>query len=66
MAAVVVGQIIGVRGILQEIGAFLETDPDDERVRFRGQVHRQAGHETAGYLQDWGPVVPDTGLDARQ
>ena len=55
MASIVIRQVIRLGRVLEEVLPCLGIDPDDERSRFRGTVHGEAGHEGAA---DFGPGDP--------
>jgi hypothetical protein len=46
-----VGHVIRVRRVFEEIGAFIEADADEERVWLGRFVGRQASHEAAAGLE---------------
>ena len=63
MASIVVRHVVGVGRILQEPFAFLNVDPDNQRLRFRRAVSGEARHEGATNLQYRRSIVIRLGFD---
>jgi len=66
MTPVVVGQVIGVRRVLEEQLTLFRVGSDDQRIRFGGAVRGKTCHEDAGHPEYWRTVVPMRGLNVRQ